>query len=119
MLNPHDFAGDPNFGGSYQGNIVSRQIDGTYLQQDENINNLELFYQHKAFRFKVGCFWMFTTSKYYHETLPNNVLYNSWKSKINDNRSMFTIGFTWNINKGKKIGIEKKIENSDNDKGTF
>lgn len=107
------------FGGSYEGSIVSRQIDGTYLQQDENSSNLELFYQHKNFRFKIGCYWLFTSSKYYHETLPNEMLQNSWSSKINDNRSMLTIGFTWNFSTGKKLSIDRKIQNSDDDKGTF
>lgn len=107
------------FGASYKGSIISRQIDGTYLQQDENVSNLQVFYQHKNIRLTAGCYWLFTVSKYHYKTLPNEVLQSSYSSKINDNKSMLTLGFSWNFSTGKKLSINRKIQNTDADKGTF
>ena len=107
------------FGASYQGCIVSRQNDGTCLLQDENASNIQMFWQRKNLRMTVGCYWLFTVSKYYNETLPNNVLKNSCTSSISDNKSMVTMGISWNFSIGKKLNIKKKIQNVDTDKGTF
>lgn len=107
------------WGATYKGSITSRQIDGTYLQQDENVSNLQFFYQHKSIRLTAGCYWLFTTSKYYYKTLPNDVLQSSCRSKINDNKSMITLGFSWNFSTGKKLSVNRKIQNVDRDKGTF
>lgn len=108
-----------DFGASYQGSLVSRQNDGSCLLQDENANNLQMYWQHRDFRLTMGCYWLFSVSKYHTKTLPNKVLQNSCNSKILDNKSMVTIGFSWNFSTGKKINIKKKIQNVDTDKGTF
>lgn len=107
------------WGAIYNGNIVSKQLDGAYINQDENQSNLQVFYQHRNFRFIAGCYWFLTKSKYYNETLPNNLLRHSNQRTINDNRSMFTLGFSWNFSTGKSLNIKRKIENKDTDKGTF
>lgn len=108
-----------NWGASYHGNIVSKQLDGAYLRQDENQSNLQVFYQHKNLRLIAGCYWLFSKSKYHNETLPNDILRHNSRSYINDNRSMFTLGFSWNFSTGKSLNIKRKIENKDTDKGTF
>lgn len=38
---------------------------------------------------------------------------------IDDNRSMITLGVSWNLFKGKRMDANKKLNNRDNDKGTF
>lgn len=108
-----------SWGAIYGGSIVSRQVDGSYLQQDENVSNLQMFYQIKSLRITAGCYWLFTKSKYYYETLPNDVLRHSCRSYIDDNRSMITIGLSWNFSTGRKLSIDRKIHNADTDKGTF
>jgi len=108
-----------NWGMTYNGNIVSDQIDGAYLRDDKNQNNLIMFYQKKSFRLTAGCYWLFTKSKYYNKTVPNNILYNNEHTHINDNRSMVLVGFSWNFSIGKNMKIDKKFQNKDTDKGTF
>lgn len=107
------------WGATYVGNIVSRQIDGAYLRSDENQSNLQIFYQLKKIRLTAGCFWLFNKSKYNSETLANSLLQHNKRTHINDNRSMFTLGFSWNFSTGKSLNIKRKIENRDTDKGTF
>ena len=108
-----------NWGVSYNGNLVSRHLDGTYLKQDENQSNLQVFYQHRQWRFMAGCYWLFTKSRYYNATIPNDVLKHDSRSYINDNRSMITLGFSWNFSTGKKLDVKRKLQNEDTDKGTF
>lgn len=108
-----------NWGASYQGNIVSKQLDGAYMRQDENQSNLQVFYQHKNLRLIAGCYWLLSKSKYHNETLPNDILRHNSRSHINDNRSMFTLGFSWNFSTGKSLNIKRKMQNKDTDKGTF
>ena len=108
------------WGGSYGGNIPSSSINGAYLRKDENQSNLQLFFQpNKQLRINVGSYWFLTKSKYNSHTLPNDILTYNGDSFINDNRSMFVFGLTWNFFSGKRLEVNKKIENRDNDKGTF
>lgn len=107
------------WGISYRGAIVSKQIDGSFLKKDENVSQLNVYYQHKSWRLTVGCLWLFTKSKYSQESLKNPIMYHSGNSYINDNQSMFVIGVSWNLQKGKHITLKRKIENKDLDKGLF
>lgn len=107
------------WGASFQGNIVSRQIEGSSLRQDENLSNLQVFCQYKKMRFMASCYWLMTISKYHYETLPNSILRNSCDTKIKDNKSMFTVGFSWNFSTGSRHYVDRKIHHKDIDKGTF
>lgn len=108
-----------NWGVSYDGNIVSKQLFATYLFQDENESNLELSYQFRHIRLMAGCYWLFTKSRYAIRTIPNPVLSTHSNTYINDNRSMFVVGFSWELSSGKKLDGKRKIQNRDVDKGTF
>ena len=107
------------FGASYMGGIVSRSLNGAYLSDDENSGHLQVYYQHKQIRITAGCLWLFTKSKYHSETLDNNVMNYSSDNYINDNKSMVTLGISWNLFKGKNVDVDKKLDNKDNDRGTF
>lgn len=107
------------WGISYRGSIPSSQIDGSLLIKDENVSHFQAYYQYKQLRFTAGCYWAFTKSKYKSSTLPNEILKRTASSYINDNRSMFVLGISWNFSKGKEWSIKKKINNKDSDKGLF
>lgn len=108
-----------NWGISYRGSIPSFQIDGSLLVKDENVSHFQAYYQYKKLRFTAGCYWAFTKSKYKSSTLPNEILKRTTSSYINDNRSMFFLGISWNFSKGKEWSIKKKMNNKDSDKGLF
>lgn len=107
------------FGAYYTGNIVSRCISGPYLSDDENAGHVMVYYRHKQLMLNVGCYWAFSRSKYHSETLPNDIIAHSSTNIINDNASMFVIGASYTLFKGKDSKIRKKITNRDTDKGTF
>lgn len=107
------------WGASYSGKIVSKAISGPYLNKDENKSSLQAYYQTGGFRFSVGVHWFLTKSKYQTEMLPNDVIKYFSKTWIDDNKSMVTIGFSWNFNKGKSLDEHRELQNRDSDRGTF
>lgn len=108
-----------DFAFQYKGRIVSRQLDGTYLKDDENYRGLYGFYQRKNIRFSLGCLWLFTPSKYFKTTIANSLVRSTEQSVIKDNKSMITVGFSWNFNSDKSYKAERKLQNQDRDTGLF
>lgn len=106
-----------DFGASYQGGYTGWSLGGTSLTKNENISNVQAFWQHGNVRLTAQCLWLFTRSKYANKILPNPVIERSESHQINDNASMFTLGFSWNFFSGKRLNVNKKLNNSDNDNG--
>ena len=104
----------------YMGNIPSMTVDGSYLESNENQNHLFLSYQFdNNIKLSAGCYWLFTKAKYKTESLPSSLLYCKADTHIDDNKSMFVLGFAWNFSRGKSISVKQKLQNKDTDKGTF
>lgn len=109
-----------NFEINYSGNIPSKQISGSWISLDENASHLFMSYTFENnIKLSAGCYWLFTKSKYESETLPSSLLNCKVNTHIDDNKSMFVLGFAWNFSKGKAINVKQKLQNKDNDKGSF
>ncbi|MGM9832938.1 MAG: hypothetical protein ACI31A_04535 [Candidatus Limisoma sp.] len=106
-----------DFGAGYRGRIGGWYIDGAYMTKSENKSELEAFWQHGNVRITASCLWLFTRSKYGEELLSNPILEREEHHQINDNASMFTIGFSWNFFSGKRMNVNKKFNNRDTDSG--
>ncbi|MGM9799573.1 MAG: hypothetical protein ACI30M_02670 [Muribaculaceae bacterium] len=106
-----------DFGATYRGRLGGWYIDGAYMSKSENQSEMQAFWQHGNVRVTASCLWLFTRSKYGMELLPNPILERQEYHQINDNASMFTLGFTWNFFSGKRLNIKKKLNNRDNDSG--
>ncbi|MBR4265796.1 MAG: TonB-dependent receptor [Bacteroidales bacterium] len=105
---------------SYIGNIPCKGISGSFLQSNENQGHLFMSYKfNNNIKLSAGCYWIFTKSKYDGETLPSSLLYQKNHTHIDDNKSMFVLGFAWNFSKGKAINVKQKLHNKDNDQGSF
>jgi hypothetical protein len=109
-----------NFEINYSGNIPGKQISGSWISTDENASHLFMSYTFdNNIKLSAGCYWMFTKSKYESETLSSSLLNSTVNTHIDDNKSMFVLGFAWNFSKGKAINVKQKLQNKDNDKGSF
>ena len=108
-----------NWSASYQGSVVSKQLSGSYLDAGENQSHLQVYWQKKNWRLYTACYWLLTRSRYSSNTLPTSILQSSSKTWIDDNKSMFLIGFSYNFFSGKDLDINRKLQNKDSDKGTF
>jgi hypothetical protein len=110
---------DQQWGVSYAFNLPGKSIEEAQLQRDENQSQLSAYYQWGAFRFTANCFWLFARATYKSE-LENHPLLNLHsKSWINDNRSMLTLGFSWNFSSGRSPKVEKQLNNAYGDKSAF
>ena len=108
-----------DFGANLYWRRASMSLNGSYLQSDENSCDAKFFYQHKQLRLSVVCVFPFTTPTYKTQTLDNNILSYLHVNKIPSQRSMITLGVSYNLFSGKQKNIRKQIDNYDGDKGTF
>lgn len=107
------------WGASYKCNIPQKQISGSKLLTDENVSSLNAYFQHHDIRITASCQWFLTKARYKEQILDNDFIKHSSKLWIDDNKSMFVIGFSWNFFRGKKGDFNKRLNNIDTDNGTF
>ncbi len=107
------------WGASYEGLVQSKLLSGSTLDAGENRSHLMAFWQKGNWQINATCWWLFTRSKYSSASLPTNIL--QWNSRtwINDNASMITLGFSYKFSSGRNLNYQKKLQNADNDKGSF
>ena len=107
------------WGASYEGSIVSKMMNGPELDAGENESHLTVFWQKRGWRIYACDYWLFTRARYSGYSLPTSILQSSWKTKINDNRSMFVLGFSYDFSSGKNLQLQRKLQNKDTDTGVF
>ena len=108
-----------NWGVSYQGNIVSKRLRGSSLDAGENKSHLQVFWQKNNWRIYAEDYWLFTRSHYSGNSLPTSILQSTHKTWIDDNKSMFVLGFSYDFSSGKNLKIKRKLQNKDSDTGAF
>ena len=108
-----------NWGASYVGNIVSKRLNGSTLDAEENSSHLQIYWQKKNWRIFAADYWLFTRSRYSGYSMPTSILQSTYKTWIDDNKSMFILGFSYDFSTGKNIKINRKLQNKDSDTGSF
>ena len=108
-----------NWGASYVGNIVSKRLNGSTLDAGENKSHLQVYWQKKNWRIFVADYWLFTRSRYSGYSMPTSILQRTYKTWIDDNKSMFVFGFSYDFSTGKNFKINRKLKNKDSDTGSF
>ncbi len=108
-----------NWGASYVGNIVSKRLNGSTLDAGENQSHLQVYWQKKNWRIFAADYWLFTRSRYSGYSMPTSILQSTYKTWIDDNKSMFVLGFSYDFSTGKNFRINRKLQNKDSDTGSF
>ena len=108
-----------NWGASYVGNIVSKRLNGSTLDAEENSSHLQVYWQKKNWRIFAADYWLFTRSRYSGYSMPTSILQSTYKTWIDDNKSMFILGFSYDFSTGKNLKINRKLQNKDSDTGSF
>ena len=108
-----------NWGASYVGNIVSKRLNGSTLDAEENSSHLQIYWQKKNWRIFAADYWLFTRSRYSGYSMPTSILQSTYKTWIDDNKSMFILGFSYDFSTGKNLKINRKLQNKDSDTGSF
>ena len=107
------------WGAYYIGNIVSKRLNGFMLDAGENQSHLQVYWQKKSWRLFVADYWLFTRSRYTGYSMPTSILQSTYKTRIDDNKSMFVLGFSYDFSSGKNFRINRKLQNKDSDTGSF
>lgn len=109
-----------SFGINYQFNFpISQLEDGVFLQRDENANHLFLTYKIKDLTLSTGMYFIGTPSIYEKETLPESIVQQQRFSQILNNKNLFVFGLSYDFSSGKKLQIQKKLNNSTAPAATF
>lgn len=108
-----------NFGVYYNFNFPIYQISGAFLSLDENQNHLFASYKYKNFEFSTGAYWLGMPSHYHNKTVEGSIVTNERISNIYNNKNMFVLGLSYDFSSGKKLQIQKKLENSTAPAATF
>jgi len=104
----------------YQGNIVGKYLNGPYLSTNENNSHFGARYTRNNLSVFASIYWIFTRSKYRTSTIPESIVNFHNFSWINDNASMFVLGISYNLVKGKSYSEKaRKLQNADRDSGMF
>jgi hypothetical protein len=89
------------------------------LNAGENKSHLQVFWQKNNWRIYAEDYWLFTRSRYSGNSLPTSILQSTNKTWIDDNKSMFVLGFSYDFSSGKNLKIKRKLQNKDSDTGAF
>lgn len=108
-----------NFMLDYQYVVPSYSISGTFRSLSENNNDLTISYKLKNWQFNDGVFFIGKDAHYRTETIDGSFVKYSDDRRIRDNKSMFTIGFSYNFQSGKQKDVLRKLNKKDNSAPVF
>lgn len=103
----------------YRFNLPIYQISGAFLSLDENNNDLFVQYKKGDFSVYAGFYWLGTPSHYHNKTLEGSIVRNERISNIYNNKNMFVLGVSYDFSSGKKLQIQRKLNNSTAPAATF
>ncbi len=108
------------WGVTYNGRITSDNPTGAYCTSDEPQSHLTAYVQIRKVRIKAGCLWLFSEAEYDTRTMRNSIIDYNAHTAIGDNRNMFTLGLSVDLNGGKRQKETSiRLSNKDNDSGSF
>lgn len=101
-----------SFSAYYQFNFPAFSLNGSFLNTDENQSHIFIAYQYKNWNFTTGIYWLGTSSKYNTRSLNDNLVSYTNETDIYNNKNMFVLGLGYDFSSGKKLQIQKKLNNS-------
>lgn len=99
---------------NYQYVIPSYSISGVFRSLSENSNDLTITYKIKNWQVTSGLLFIGKDAHYRSETIKGSAVKYFDDRRIRDNKSMFTLGLSYNFQSGKQKRITRKLNNKDN-----
>lgn len=94
-------------------------LNGAFLSTNENANHFFANYKLKEWSFTAGMYWIGMPSEYKTKSLPESLVNYSAHTQIFNNKNMFVLGLSYDFSSGKKLQIQKKLNNSTAPASTF
>lgn len=108
-----------SFSIQYQFNIPIYNLNGAFLNTNENENHIFARYKLKEWTFMAGTYWLGMPSKYKIKSLDESLVNYSSQAQIWNNKNMFVLGLSYDFSKGKKNEINKNLNNYTAPAATF
>lgn len=104
----------------YMWNIPGYEQDGAFLNSEEKLSTLTASYDIKNFTISASVIGFVTGLPYNTKSISDDVVLYNFDKSILDNKNMFTIGFKYNFNLGRKVK-NNTVNNDvvDTDSGLF
>lgn len=101
-----------SFKAQYQFNLPYYTINGAFLSTNENASHFFASYKLKEWTFTTGMYWIGMPSEYKTKSQPESSVNYSAHTQIFNNKNMFVFGLSYDFSSGKKLQIQKKLDNS-------
>lgn len=108
-----------NFTLMYQLIIPVYTLNGAFLNTTENANHFFARYKKENWSISAGMYWMGIPSQYKTKSLDASLVNYTSETKIHNNKNMFVLGLSYDFSTGKKLQMQKKLENSTAPATTF
>lgn len=108
-----------NFTFMYLLSIPTYTLNGAFLNTTENANHFFVKYKMNNWSFSTGMYWIGAPSQYKTKSLDESLVNYNSSTKIYNNKNMFVIGLSYDFSTGKKLQMQKKLENSTAPATTF
>ncbi|EKB55276.1 TonB-dependent receptor plug domain-containing protein [Bergeyella zoohelcum] len=96
---------------AYYFNIPVYALDGSFLKMSENSNHFSASYQLKNWQFTFSYLFMGVSAQYKTKSLDGSLVNFSSSSQIFNNKNMLTFGLSYDFSFGKKLQMQKKLQN--------
>lgn len=103
----------------YQFNFPVYILNGAFLSTDENKSHFFASYKLKDWSFSAGMYWIGMPSEYKTKSLPESLVNYTRHTQIHNNKNMFVLGLSYDFSTGKKLQMQKKLENTTAPAATF
>lgn len=101
-----------NFYFQYSFRFPSYILSGAFLNTNENASHFFARYKYKDWSFNTGMYWIGMPSEYKTKSLPESLVNYTSHTHIFNNKNMFVLGLSYDFSSGKKLQIQKKLNNS-------
>ena len=108
-----------SFSAQYQFNIPYYTINGAFLSTNENASHFFASYKLREWSFTAGMYWIGMPSEYKIKSQSESLVNYTQHTQIFNNKNMFVLGLSYDLSSGKKLQIQKKLENSTAPAATF
>ena len=108
-----------SFSAQYQFNIPYYTINGAFLSTNENASHFFASYKLREWSFTAGMYWIGMPSEYKTKSQSESLVNYTQHTQIFNNKNMFVLGLSYDLSSGKKLQIQKKLENSTAPAATF
>ncbi|AZI20689.1 hypothetical protein EIH08_08170 [Chryseobacterium taklimakanense] len=89
------------------------------MSTNENANHFFANYKLKEWSVTAGMYWIGMPSEYKTKFLPESLVNYAAHTQIFNNKNMFVLGVSYDFSSGKKLKIQKKLNNSTAPASTF